>query len=184
MVRCFDRNIKTLSYGPVLDIKDMFVMSMLRLLWIIVCGLVLMPTNASDEAVPNFQFAGGNGLSLEAAVKVRGDINASQFSNAKLNWLKNKYPSSKTLDILFPCVRGQPYHVHKIRGKSGILSTIYFDAGNVRNEFIVGGKVTTTQDLANQIIAEVEQSNISPEQKQRMLSSLRREEKPKKPGEC
>ena len=159
-------------------------MKIVRLLWIFVYGMALISANASDEAVPSFQFTGGNGLSLETAVKVRGDINASQFSNAKLNWLKNKYPSSKTLDILFPCVRGQPYHVHKIRGKSGILSTIYFDAGNVRNEFIVGGKVTTTQDLANQIIAEVEKSNLSPEQKQRMLSSLRREEKPKKPGEC
>lgn len=159
-------------------------MKIVRLLWIFVFGTALVSANASDEALANFQFAGGNGRSLETAVKVLGNIDESQFATAKLKWLKNQYPKSKTVDILFPCVGGKRFHVHKIQDKSGLLTTIYFDSGNVRNEFIVNGKVRTDQDFANQIIAEVEKSNISPEQKQRMLSSLRREEKPKKPGEC
>ena len=184
MVRCFDRNIKTLSYGPVLDIKDMFVMSMLRLLWIIVCGLVLMPTNASTDLPPNVQFAGGNGLSLEAAVKVLGKINIGQFASAKLGWLLTQYPKSKTIDIEFPCVRGQSYHLHKIRLESGVLSTIYFDASNVSDETIVNGKVRSTQEFIDQSIELVEKSNIPPADKQRMLLSMRNGKQPKKPGEC
>lgn len=159
-------------------------MSMLRLLWIIVCGLVLMPTNASNDLPPNVQFAGGNGLSLEAAVKVLGKINIGQFSSAKLDWLQTQYPKSKTIDIEFPCVRGQRYHLHKIRLKSGLFSAIYFDASNVSNESVVNGKVQSIQELIDQSIALVEKSNIPPAEKQRMLLSMRKRNQPKKPGEC
>ena len=159
-------------------------MRILRLLGMIVCGLVLMPAIASNDVEPSYQFAGGNGLTLETAVVVVGKMNISTFAIAKLDWLQTQYPKSKTMDIEFRCIRGQRYQVHKIRLKSGALSSIYFDASNVSDETIRNGRVQSIQDLIDQDIAQVENSNLPPAQKQRMLSSMRKSNQSNKPGEC
>lgn len=162
-------------------------MSLIRSLFVLMCGCVFAFANASDDKPPIFRFAGGDGGSPQNAVMVVGDINRSQFVKAKILWYRSHYPGAEPFDTAYPCVSGKPYHVLIMRLASSEIKKIYFDASNVRDEgMILHGKTGSTEDFLNQMAEQIEKSNLPPEKKKEMLSSLRDRDKKKtkKPGEC
>ena len=161
-------------------------MGMSRSFFALVCGCFFVFANASDGEPPVFRFAGGDGGSPQNAVVVIGEINQSQFLKAQVQWYQSHYPGAELFDDAYPCIDQKPFHSVSVRQKSGEIKEVYFDASRVREETIVNGKVRTTQDLLNQIVEQIEKSNLPPEKKKEMLSSLRNKDKKKtkKPGEC
>lgn len=159
-----------------------------RLFSAVVCAFVFSLARAANDEPPTFRYGGGDGSSPKDAIFVIGDINEDEFVSAVLAWYRSTFPGAKTDDYTFPCIDGKPFRLFTFRLKSNELKRIYFDASRVRDESTVNGKVYTRDERANQmtdqIVEQVEKSNMSPEKKRAMIESMRRDDKPRKRGEC